>query len=47
MGYKTFKFKVYDNRLRNAFLQKQIESFARPYNHMLALRKRYYGIYLM
>ena len=45
MGYKTFKFKVYDNRRRNAFLQKQIESFASPYNHMLALRKRYYGIY--
>ena len=45
MGYKTFKFKLYRNRLRNAFLQKQIESFASPYNHILALRKRYYGIY--
>lgn len=45
MGYKTFKFKVYDNRRRNAFLHRQIESFASPYNHMLALRKRYYGIY--
>ena len=45
MGYKTFKFKLYRNRLRNAFLQRQIESFAGPYNHMLALRKRYYGIY--
>ena len=37
MGYKTFKFKVYRNRRRNAFLQKQIESFASPYNHMLAM----------
>ncbi len=45
MGYKTFKFKVYDNRRRNAFLRRQIESFASPYNHLLALRKRYYGIY--
>ena len=45
MGYKTFKFKVYDNRRRNAFLHRQIESFASPYNHLLALRKRYYGIY--
>ena len=45
MGYKTFKFKLYRNRLRNAFLQRQIESFANPYNHMLALRKRYYARY--
>ena len=45
MAYKTFKFKLYDNRHRNAFLQRQIEAFARPYNHLLAVRKRYYRIY--
>ncbi len=45
MSYKTFKFKLYDNRRRNAFLQRQIESFANPYNHLLAVRKRYYRLY--
>ena len=45
MGYKTYKFKLYDNRRRNGFLRRQIESFANPYNHLLAVRKRYYRIY--
>ena len=45
MGYKTYKFKLYDNARRNAFLQERISAFAPVYNHMLALRLRYYRRY--
>ena len=45
MGYRTYKFKLYDNAKRNAFLQERIQAFANPYNHMLALRRRYYRMY--
>ena len=44
MDYKTFKFKVYRHK-RNRHLHQQIEAFASPYNHLLALRKRCYRIY--
>ncbi len=45
MGYQTYKFKLYDNKRRNAFLQERISAFAPVYNHMLALRSRYYRRY--
>ena len=45
MGYQTYKFKLYDNERRNAFLQERISAFAPVYNHMLALRLRYYRRY--
>ena len=45
MGYQTYKFKLYDNARRNAFLQDRISAFAPVYNHMLALRRRYYRRY--
>ena len=38
MGYKTYKFKVYRNAIRNAFLHGRIEAFAPVYNHFLALQ---------
>ena len=45
MGYKTFKFKMYDNAKRNAFLQARIQAFASLYNHFVALRRRYYRMF--
>ena len=43
MGYKTYKFKLYDNKRRNAFLHGRIEAFAPVYNHLLAVKRRYYS----
>ena len=45
MGYKTYKFKLYENKRRNAFLHARIQAFANPYNHFVALRLRYYRMY--
>lgn len=45
MAYKTYKFKLYDNKRRKDFLQDRISEFAPAYNHMLALRRRYYRRY--
>ena len=45
MGYKTYKFKLYDNKRRNDFLHERIQAFASPYNHFVALRRRYYRLF--
>ena len=45
MGHKTYKFKVYENKRRNAFLHGRIEAFAPVYNHLLAVKRRYYSRY--